>query len=98
MTDTSQSKGKTPTNITVDVLLRMVAQNITPVIVGFLCAKAPILNEATWFEITVFALAGIGNMINNFSFNCIWDKIAALILWWRRGSKKVDDAKDQPLP
>lgn len=92
----SQSRGEIA-NTTLDVILRMVAQNITPVIVSLLCTKLPILNEATWFQVTVFCLAGIGAAICKFTPDSIWDNIASLILFVRKGLKKVRAATDEPI-
>lgn len=96
-TTTTQSTKNTAASSTLDVILRMITQNITPAIVGIMCAKCPLLNEATWFEIVVFVLAAIGTAINKLTANSIWDNLVSLILWVRRGFKQVQSATDEPL-
>lgn len=97
MTDNSQQPARAGlTKSSLDVILRMIAQNVTPAIVGYLCACAPILNESTWFEITVFVLAGAGSMLNNFTPNHIVDAIVDGIIWIKQAWKRIWNAVDQP--
>jgi len=99
MTDTTipQTKTVKAANTTLDVILRMVCQNITPSIVGFFCAKLPLIAEATWYEIVVFVLAAAGNAINQYTQDGFWGSISALVLYVRRGFKKIKSATDEPL-
>ena len=98
MTDSSQAKSSSGIiNKSVDVILRMISQNITAPLVGFLCIKIPVLAESTWYEITVFVLAAVGTTINDLSRYSVWDNIKNLILWMRRGFKTVKSATDEPI-
>ena len=93
----TQTTAGNAVNTTLDVIIRMVSQNLTPVIVGLLCAKLPVLSESTWFQITVFVLAGLGSAISTWTPDSIWNKSAAIILLVRRGFKQVQDAQQKPL-
>lgn len=84
------------TKSSLDVILRMVTQNVTPAVVAYLCSKAPILNEATWFEITVFVLAGAGTMLNNLTPDHVIDAIVDGIVWIKAAWKRIWNAVDQP--
>lgn len=102
MSDNSQQNSVTRGGVgkaTTSGLYLMICSNITPPIVSFFCARWPILNETTWFEITVFLLASLGGFLVWATPQHVVECITRAIVFCRQALTQWRDAlngKDNP--
>lgn len=84
-------KGK-KTKAGMNGIMQMIVLNVTPVIVGFLCKKFPLLNEATWFEIVAFMFASFATFQVWFTWQNIVASTVNLITQLGWGAAQIRDA------
>lgn len=108
MTDTTTAPAPingSKTKATLNGVLTMVALNIIPKIVAYLCTHFPLLNEATWYEVVVLAFGAFATAqvwLTKKNIGDCWKAIISAIvsaikgLWW--GIKQIRSAGEDNAP
>lgn len=75
-----------------------ISDHLVPVIVGWLCAHAPLFPEAIWYEIVVFGLGLLSGLISWLTWPKLVQAISNSVIAFRIGIQTIKNAATKPLP